>query len=65
MQSVLSNPQFLQQISRMMSDPAVVDQLVAMDPQMQPHAAQLREMFQNPQLREMLCVLPLPHFLLI
>jgi ubiquilin len=42
-------------------DPAVVDQLVAMDPQMQPHAAQLRE--QNPQLREMLCVLP--HFLLV
>jgi ubiquilin len=65
MQSVLSNPQFLQQISRMMSDPAVVDQLVAMDPQMQPHAAQLREMFQNPQLREMLCVPPLPHLLLI
>lgn len=54
MQSMLNNPQFLQQMSRMMSDPATLDQLIAMDPQMQAYAPQMRQMFQNPQFREMI-----------
>jgi ubiquilin len=53
MQSMLNNPQFLQHMATMMSDPAVVDQLIAMDPQMQAYAPQMRQMFQNPQFREM------------
>jgi len=60
MQSILDNPQFLQQMSTMMSDPAMIDQLIATDPRMQPYAAQMREVFQNPQFREVMYV---PHLL--
>ena len=61
MQTMLNNPQFLQQMSRMMSDPAIVEQLIAMDPQMQAFAPQMRQMFQNPQFREMMYVVPKPY----
>ena len=54
MQLVMNNPQFLQQMSAMMSDSTIVDQMVTMDPQMQAYTPQMCQMFQNPQFRELM-----------
>jgi ubiquilin len=55
-----NNPQFLQQMSTMMANPAILDQVIAMNPQLQAVAPQVRAAFQSPQFREMMYAHPLP-----
>ena len=50
MQSLLDNPQFVQQMSSMLSNPAILDQVAAMNPALGP---QMRAMMQSPYFREM------------
>jgi hypothetical protein len=58
MQSMMNNPQFLQQMSTMMSNPAIMDQVIAMNPQLQAVAPQVRAAFESPQFREIMYVYP-------
>jgi len=53
MQSMLESPAFLQQMSAVMSNPQIMEQLISSDPNMAAMAPQLRLMFNNPQFREM------------
>jgi len=53
MQNLMESPQFLQQMASMMSNPALVDQLIASDPNLAGMAPQLRMMFANPQFQQM------------
>jgi len=53
-QGLLDSPQFFQQMSSVMSNPQVLEQVLASDPNLAPMAPQLRAMFNNPQFREML-----------
>ncbi|KAF9225119.1 hypothetical protein BS17DRAFT_807508 [Gyrodon lividus] len=54
MQTLMSSPQFLQQMSSVMSNPAVLDQLIASNPQLSAIAPQVRELFQSEQFRHMM-----------
>ncbi|KAG2140180.1 hypothetical protein DEU56DRAFT_911881 [Suillus clintonianus] len=54
MQSMMQSPQFLQQMSNVMSNPAVLDQLIASNPQLAAMAPQVREVFQSERFREMI-----------
>jgi ubiquilin len=54
MQGLMNSPEFLQQISAMMSNPQIVDQLIAHDPSLQAMGPQLRQMFQSDQFRQMI-----------
>jgi len=54
MQGMLESPQFLQQMSSMMANPGLVDQLIASDPNLAAMGPQLRQMFQNPQFQQMI-----------
>ncbi|KAF8330824.1 uncharacterized protein EI90DRAFT_3016653 [Cantharellus anzutake] len=54
MQGLLDSPQFMQQMSSIMSNPQVVEQVLASDPSLAPMAPQLRAMFNNPRFREMI-----------
>ncbi|KIK61800.1 hypothetical protein GYMLUDRAFT_243467 [Collybiopsis luxurians FD-317 M1] len=56
LQSMLNSPQFLQQMSSMMSNPAILDQIIASNPQLQAMGPQFREAFQSEQFRSMLFV---------
>ena len=56
MQGMLDNPEFVQQMSRMMSDPAILDQILASNPQLAAMGPQVRQMFQSEGFRNMLCV---------
>jgi len=53
MQGLLDSPQFVEQMARMMSDPSVVDQMIAANPSMAPMAAQIRQTFSSPQFQAM------------
>ncbi|KAG9073917.1 hypothetical protein FS749_014567 [Ceratobasidium sp. UAMH 11750] len=53
MQNMLSSPQFLEQMSRMMSDPALMDSILAQSPQLQQMDPQLRATFQSEEFRNM------------
>ncbi|KIJ53998.1 hypothetical protein M422DRAFT_42281 [Sphaerobolus stellatus SS14] len=53
-QGMLDSPQFLQQMSSIMSNPAIVDQIIAMNPQLQGMGPQVREMFQSEQFRQIM-----------
>ncbi|KAF8148238.1 hypothetical protein B0H34DRAFT_737437 [Crassisporium funariophilum] len=53
MQSMLSSPQFLEQMSRMMSNPAVIDQVIASNPQLAAMGPQVRQAFQDEGFRQM------------
>jgi ubiquilin len=55
MQNMMDSPEFLQQMSSAMSNPAVIDQIIAMNPEMAPMAPQLRAMFQSDRFREIMC----------
>lgn len=46
----MNNPQFLQQMSQMMSNPAIMDQIVASNPQL----AAMGPLFQSERFREMM-----------
>jgi len=54
MQTMMSSPQFMQQMSSMLSNPGVLDQVIASNPQLQAMGPQLREALQSPQFQEML-----------
>ncbi|KZS93488.1 hypothetical protein SISNIDRAFT_485732 [Sistotremastrum niveocremeum HHB9708] len=51
---LMDSPQFVEQMSRMMSDPAMLDQMIAMNPQMASMAPQIRQMFSSPHFRQMI-----------
>lgn len=53
-QTMMSSPQFLQHMSSMLSDPAVLDQIIASNPNLQSMAPQIRAAFQNEHFREMI-----------
>ena len=56
MQTMMQSPQFLQQMSSVMSNPAVLDQIIASNPQLAAIAPQVREMFQSATFRDMMYV---------
>ncbi|KAH7904336.1 ubiquitin-related domain-containing protein [Hygrophoropsis aurantiaca] len=54
MQNLLSSPAFLQQMSGVLSNPDVLNQLMQANPQLQAMAPQMREIFQSERFREMM-----------
>ncbi|PSR72593.1 hypothetical protein PHLCEN_2v11586 [Hermanssonia centrifuga] len=54
LQGLMDNPQFLQQMAQVMSDPTVMDQVIASNPQLAGMGPQVREMFQNEGFRQMM-----------
>ena len=56
MQSLLDNPQFVQQMSSVMADPAILEQVIASSPQLQAMGPSVREIFQSEGFRQMMCV---------
>ena len=56
MQGMLDNPAFIQQMSQMMSDPALLDQILASSPALGQLGPQAREMFQSEGFRRMMYV---------
>ena len=54
MQSMLDNPMFLQQMTQMMSDPALLDQILASNPQLAALGPHAREIFQSEGFRRMM-----------
>lgn len=54
MQGMLNNPAFLQQMSQIMADPAILDQIIASNPQLQGMGPQVRELFQSEGFRQMM-----------
>ncbi|KAI1791990.1 hypothetical protein LXA43DRAFT_370821 [Ganoderma leucocontextum] len=54
MQSMLNSPQFLQQMSSVMSNPDVLDQIIASNPQLAAMGPQVREVFRSERFRQMM-----------
>ncbi|GBE77193.1 Ubiquitin domain-containing protein [Sparassis crispa] len=54
MQTMMNSPQFLQQMSSIMSNPAVLDQIIASNPQLAAMGPQVREVFQSERFRQMM-----------
>ncbi|EPS99332.1 hypothetical protein FOMPIDRAFT_1164025 [Fomitopsis schrenkii] len=54
MQGMWNNPAFLQQMSSLMSNPAIVDQIIASNPQLAGMGPQVRQVFQSEQFRQMM-----------
>ncbi|KAF8835157.1 hypothetical protein BDN67DRAFT_484027 [Paxillus ammoniavirescens] len=54
MQNLMNSPEFLQQMSSVMSNPAVLDHVIASNPQLSAIAPQVREVFQSEQFRQMI-----------
>ena len=52
----MDSPQFLQQMSSLMSNPAIVDQIIASNPNLQNMGPQIRQVFQSEQFRQMMYV---------
>lgn len=52
--NMMNNPQILQSASRLLEDPAMVDQMIASDPRLQAMGPQVREMLRSPMFRQML-----------
>ncbi|KIJ36550.1 hypothetical protein M422DRAFT_34228, partial [Sphaerobolus stellatus SS14] len=53
-QGMLDSPQFLQQMSSLMSNPAIVDQNIDVNPQLQGMGPQVHEIFQFEQFRQIM-----------
>jgi ubiquilin len=49
----MSSPEFMQQMSAVMSNPAVLDQIIAMNPQLAAMGPQVRELFQSERFRQL------------
>lgn len=62
MQSMLNSPQFMQQMSALMNNPAIVDQVIASNPQLAAMGPRVREAFQDEGFRQMLYVFSMIHF---
>ena len=54
MQSMLNSPQFLQQMSSIMSNPDVLDQIINSNPQLAAMGPQVREVFRSERFRQMM-----------
>ncbi|KAH6911697.1 hypothetical protein BKA70DRAFT_1146120 [Coprinopsis sp. MPI-PUGE-AT-0042] len=54
LQTMMNSPEFLQQMSSMLSNPAVMEQAIAQNPQLQQMAPQIRESLNSPMFREMM-----------
>jgi len=54
LQTMMNSPQFLQQMSGVMSNPAVLDQIIAQNPQLAAMGPQVREVFQSERFRELM-----------
>jgi len=54
MQGALNNPQFLQQMSTMLSNPAIMEQIIAMDPRLAGMSSQVRATFQDERFRQLI-----------
>lgn len=54
MQSMLNSPQFMQQMSSLMNNPAIVDQVIASNPQLAAMGPRVREAFQDEGFRQMM-----------
>jgi len=53
---MLNSPQFLQQMSSVFSNPQIMDQILAMNPQLGGMGPQMRQMFQSERFRQMMYV---------
>ena len=51
---MMNSPEFLQQMSSLMSNPAILEQALALNPQYASMAPQAREMFQSERFRQMM-----------
>jgi hypothetical protein len=58
MQSMLNSPQFMQQMSSLMNNPAIVDQVIASNPQLAAMGPRVREAFQDEGFRQMMYFFP-------
>jgi ubiquilin len=58
---MMNSPEFLQQMSSLMSNPAVLEQALAQNPQYAAMGPQAREIFQSERFRQMMFAPPL-HF---
>jgi ubiquilin len=56
MANMLDNPAVLQQMATAMQDPAMIDTIIRMNPEMAGMAPQMREMFQSERFRQMMYV---------
>ncbi|KAH9052316.1 hypothetical protein EDB87DRAFT_1816593 [Lactarius vividus] len=54
LQSMMNSPEFLQQMSSLMSNPAIFEQALALNPQFAAIGPQAREMFQSERFRQMM-----------
>ncbi|ETW86423.1 hypothetical protein HETIRDRAFT_406535 [Heterobasidion irregulare TC 32-1] len=54
LQTMMSSPEFMQQMSSVMSNPAVVDQIIASNPQLASMGPQVREVLQSDRFREIM-----------
>ncbi|KAN0136005.1 hypothetical protein V8E53_006166 [Lactarius tabidus] len=54
LQSMMNSPEFLQQMSSLMSNPAIFEQALAQNPQLSAIGPQAREMFQSERFRQMM-----------
>ena len=50
----MNSPEYMQQMSALMSNPAVVDQIIALNPQLQAMGPMMRQMMQSEQFRQMM-----------
>jgi ubiquilin len=57
---MMNSPEFLQQMSSLMSNPAILEQALALNPQYASMAPQAREMFQSERFRQMMFASPTP-----
>ena len=62
MQSMLNSPQFMQQMSSLMNNPAIVDQVIASNPQLAAMGPRVREAFQDEGFRQMMYTFSFIHF---
>ncbi|BGP38622.1 hypothetical protein JCM10450v2_002571 [Rhodotorula kratochvilovae] len=53
-QSMMNNPEVQAQMNQLLSDPAVIDQLIAASPELQQMGPMVRQMMQSEQFRQML-----------
>ena len=51
---MMNSPEFLQQMSSLMSNPAILEQALALNPQYASMAPHAREMFQSERFRQMM-----------
>ena len=56
LQNMMNSPQFLEQMSSVFSNPQIMDQIMAMNPQFGGLDPQMRQVFQSERFRQMMWV---------